>query len=76
MGKALLRNKTISTFFGELQVKGEKRLVDFKQKQNEEPRLFYKHPNGQLWQGNSINWLKSLEAENFAPALKQHVESF
>jgi len=64
MGKTLLRNKTVPTFFGELQVKGEKLFVDFKQKQNEEPSLFYKHPNGQLWQGNSINWLKSLEAES------------
>ena len=64
MGKTLLRNKTIPTFFGELQVKGEKLFVDFKQKQNEEPSLFYQHPHGQLWQGNSINWLKSLEAES------------
>lgn len=64
MGKTLLRNKTIPTFFGELQVKGEKLFVDFKQKQNEEPSLFYQHPHGQLWQGSSINWLKSLEAES------------
>jgi len=64
MGKTLLRNKTVPTFFGELQVKGERRFLDLKERQNDEPTLFYKHPNGKLWQGNSINWLKSLETES------------
>jgi site-specific DNA-methyltransferase (adenine-specific) len=28
------------------------------------PDLAYDHPNGQLWQGNSIDWLRSLPSES------------
>lgn len=62
MGKTLARNKELPTFFGELQLKGE-RFENDPSKQENEPSLFYKHPNGELWNGNSIEWLKSLETE-------------
>jgi len=29
-----------------------------------EPHLFYKHPNGELWTGDSIHWLKTLPSEH------------
>lgn len=29
-----------------------------------EPQLFYGHPNGQLWIGDSIKWLSSLKSES------------
>ena len=61
MGKTLLRNKEVLTFFGEIQLKGERRKTDFSQKKSDVPILFYEHPNGQLWHGNSIDWLKSLK---------------
>lgn len=64
MVKTLTRNKEFPTFFGELQLNGEKQEIDFTKKPDDKPVLFYKHPNGELWQGNSIEWLKSLEAEN------------
>lgn len=58
------RNKELPTFFGEVQLKGERLLADFTQKQSEEPTLFYQHPHGQLWKGNSIEWIESLQAES------------
>ena len=64
MGKTLMRNKEIPTFFGEVQLRGERQLSVVLQKENEKPTLFYQHPHGQLWQGNSIEWLKSLKAES------------
>ena len=63
MGNTLTRNKEIPTFFGEIQLKGERKLVDSSKDINQ-PTLFYNHPNGQLWHGNSIEWLKSIESES------------
>ncbi|MCD4745281.1 MAG: site-specific DNA-methyltransferase [Bacteroidales bacterium] len=64
MEKTLARNKEIPTFFGEVQLKGERQEIDFKLKTDDTPIWFYKHPNGVLWQGNSIEWLKSLKDES------------
>lgn len=63
MGKILSRNKELPTFFGELQLKGEKYHIDLSTG-NHIPALFYQHPNGRLWQGDSIEWLKTLESES------------
>jgi len=62
MAKTLTRNKEILSFFGEVQLKGERQVLS--PSQDEKPALFYQHPNGQLWKGNSIEWLKSLDAES------------
>ena len=64
MGKTLSRNKELPTFFGELQLKGEKKEIDFAKRNGDNPILFYKHPDGELWQGNSIEWLKSMHDES------------
>ncbi|MFA5782760.1 MAG: DNA methyltransferase [Bacteroidales bacterium] len=63
MGTTLARNKDLPTFFGHLQLKGEKLNTDIK---NSEDKLvvFYKHPNGALYKGNSIEWLNSLKNES------------
>ena len=61
MSKTLTRNKELPTFFGEPQLKGV-RLDNGKI--SNEPTIFYKHPNGQIWQGNSIEWLKTLDDES------------
>jgi site-specific DNA-methyltransferase (adenine-specific) len=63
MAKILSRNTELPTFFGTIQLKGEKLSIDSAKDINT-PSLFYKNPNGKLWQGNSIEWLKSLEAES------------
>ena len=52
------------TFFGELQLKGEKKDIDFAKRNGDNPILFYKHPDGELWQGNSIEWIRSLNDES------------
>ncbi len=31
---------------------------------NTKPALFYQHPQGQLWQGDSIDWLITLPDES------------
>ncbi len=51
MGKTLTRNKEIPTFFGETQFSGERQIGNFEN--NVKPTLFYNHPQGQLWQGDS-----------------------
>ncbi|OGW55656.1 MAG: restriction endonuclease subunit M, partial [Nitrospirae bacterium RIFCSPHIGHO2_02_FULL_42_12] len=38
--------------------------MDFAKRNGDNPILFYKHPGGGLWQGNSIEWLKSLNDES------------
>jgi site-specific DNA-methyltransferase (adenine-specific) len=62
MTKTLTRNTTIPLFFGEVHLKGERITTEFDS--NLEPSLFYKHPNGQLWQGDSFAWMKSLQSES------------
>jgi site-specific DNA-methyltransferase (adenine-specific) len=58
MSKTLARNTELPTFFGELQLKGVR--ID-NANNNERPSLFYQHPNGQIWNGNSIEWMETLE---------------
>ena len=62
MVKDLIRNKEIATFFGEVQHKGVRIQEDFDN--NLKPLVFYQHPNGKLWQGDSIQWLKLLPDES------------
>lgn len=33
-------------------------------KNSDDLSLFYKHPNGQIWKGNSIEWLQTLDDES------------
>jgi len=58
----MVRNKVIPTFFGEFVIKGER--VAVKNEGNAKPSLFYRHENGQLWRGDSIEWLKTLPSES------------
>ena len=59
----MLRNKEIPIFFGLIQLKGEK--VDINsQLNNEIPQIYYKHQNGELWFGDSLKWLKTLESKS------------
>lgn len=60
MGKSS-RNKEIPTFFGEVQYRGELQEGNFT---NDKPELFYKHPQGELWQGDSIKWLRTIPDES------------
>ena len=58
----MTRNKELPTFFGHVLLKGERIEANFDT--NTRPTLFYQHKNGQLWQGDSIMWLKLLPSES------------
>lgn len=53
------RNKEPLTFFGVTEKKGERTILN---PLTTHPQIFYEHPNGSLWNGDSIAWLKSLES--------------
>lgn len=60
MQKIMIRNKEIPTFFGEVQLKGERVFSENQNGELNKPQLYYKHQNGELWLGDSIEYLKSL----------------
>lgn len=61
MHKIMTRNKDVPSFFGKEQLKGFKQELDTGGKSLQ---LFYQHHNGQLWLGNSLEWLKTLESNS------------
>jgi site-specific DNA-methyltransferase (adenine-specific) len=58
----LARQTEAPVFFGKPLSKGKR--VDFDFSDSTKPQLFYQHENGQLWHGNSIEWMKSLPDES------------
>jgi site-specific DNA-methyltransferase (adenine-specific) len=64
MQKALIRNKEIPSFFGIEQPIGEKVSSEISSNYLDLPKLFYKHPHGELWNGDSIKWLSTLKSKS------------
>jgi site-specific DNA-methyltransferase (adenine-specific) len=62
MSKTKTRNKELPSFFGKIQRKGERVIGDFID--NSKPQIIYNHPDGTLFQGDSIEWLKTLKDES------------
>lgn len=60
MKQSFVRKKELPFFFGQPQLNGERRAIDGKALTRQSPKLFYEHPNGKIWIGDSIAWLKSL----------------
>lgn len=56
------RNTTFPTLFGELLLTGSFSKLDANQLVAEKPTLFYQHPHGNVWVGDTIVWLSSLES--------------
>src|SRR5258705_63824 len=56
-----VRNVEIPEFFGQQLAKGERMPLD-KSAADSSPRLFYSHPHGEIWLGDSVEWLRSLDA--------------
>lgn len=52
------------TLFGDALKKGTFSEVDSSQLKINEPCLYYEHPHGEIWVGDSIEWLKTLESES------------
>lgn len=58
------RTKEIPTFFGQPMLKGTFHELAAEGSESLSPRLFYSHPNGEIWTGDAIEWLRSLEASS------------
>jgi len=62
VGNTFLQTAAIPTFFGEADVLGTFEVIDADRMRGKEPQVFFEHPHGRLWLGESIRWLESLEA--------------
>ncbi len=58
------RNTEIPSFFGQPMYKGQFLEIDLEAITPDHPVLFYRHPNGEIWLGDAIAWLRSLESES------------
>ena len=58
-----VRNTEIPEFFGQRINKGERLPVD-SSVENNSPRLFYSHQHGEIWLGDSIEWMRSLDTSS------------
>ncbi len=58
------RTKEIPTFFGQPMLKGAFHELAAEGSVPLSPRLFYSHPNGEIWTGDAIEWLCSLETSS------------
>lgn len=61
---AYKRNKEIPTFFGEPTSKGVYTQICHDSLNPYKPVQFYSHPNGEIWTGDAVLWLKSIETES------------
>lgn len=59
-----VRNKELPTFFGQPMLKGSYSELDLSQLKSNKPQLYYSHPNGCIWVGDSFSWLSSLLDES------------
>jgi len=58
------RNTALPTFFGQPMPKGQRLPVDPARLDPAVPTRVYAHPNGEIWVGDALTWLRSLEAES------------
>lgn len=58
------RNKEGEDLFGERKPRGTRCVLDVDAFDSELPARFYTHPNGELWVGDAVAWLRSLESES------------
>jgi len=59
-----VRNKEIPTFFGQQMLKGTVLEINESLLDLHTPVLYYSHPHGEIWVGDAVAWLQSLEAES------------
>jgi site-specific DNA-methyltransferase (adenine-specific) len=60
---AYSRNTEIPTFFGSPMLRGSFVEINPAEASPDTPVLFYTHPNGEIWIGDAIAWLRLLESE-------------
>jgi len=61
VGNTFLENVHAPTLFGKECYIGEIQEIDERLVDQQKPQLFYHHPHGELWCGDSLIWLTSLE---------------
>ena len=59
-----VRSKEVPSFFGQPLLKGRYAQGDLSGLDPQRPTLFYAHPNGEIWLGDAIVWLRSLPDES------------
>jgi site-specific DNA-methyltransferase (adenine-specific) len=59
---AYARNTEIPTFFGQPMLRGAYVDLDASRLNPQSPVLFYSHPNGEIWVGDAVAWLRLLPA--------------
>lgn len=59
-----VRNTEIPNFFGQPMVKGAFSKINPAELTPDTLTLFYSHPNGEIWVGNAVDWLRSLQSES------------
>jgi site-specific DNA-methyltransferase (adenine-specific) len=59
-----VRTKEIPAFFGQPMLKGSYVQIDIGRLDSQAPALFYSHPHGEIWVGDSAAWLRSLASES------------
>jgi site-specific DNA-methyltransferase (adenine-specific) len=57
------RNRELPTLLGQQMLKGKVFDVGASQLDSGTPILFYSHPHGEIWVGDAIAWLRTLETE-------------
>lgn len=57
-------NSDIPVLFSDAILNGKKIEIDLNVFSPDKPNLMYSHKNGSFWLGNSIEWMKGLEAES------------
>jgi site-specific DNA-methyltransferase (adenine-specific) len=60
VGNTFLQRNSDNSLFDRLPPRGKKRQIK-KGNATVKPQLYYDHPNGRLWVGDCIEWLKRLE---------------
>ncbi len=59
-----VRAKDIPAFFGQPMLKGTYAQIDSDRLNPQIPNLYYSHPHGEIWLGDSVVWLRSLPDES------------
>lgn len=58
------RNTSIPSFFGQPLLRGTIIPIEEANLDPNRPTLYYTHPHGEIWVGDAIAWLRSLDAES------------
>ena len=64
MSAKFSRNKERPGLLGKREGKGSRLKLDANQLDLQKPIRYYKHPNGALWIGDAVAWMRELESES------------